>query len=62
MQDHVLTQDQARRLNVPELAGKTVQVTLKTDTEKHPDDVNVPIAKDVFYKEERIGGVLSLDE
>lgn len=60
MKNHVLTEDQAYRLGVPELAGKIVQVELYEA--EIPGVENGTMAKDVYYKKERIGGILSLKD
>ena len=60
MKDHVLTKEQAYRLGVPQLAGKTVQVELYEA--EIPGVENGTMAKDVYYKNERLGGILSLKD
>lgn len=59
---HVLTKEQAERLNQPELAGETVLVdALRNDEPDFPTDIG-RIAKNVFYNEQRITINFSLDE
>ena len=61
METHVMTKEQARRMNTPELAGKIVEVVLYETNEKPADLANRRMAKDVFFNGERIGGLLDLE-
>ena len=62
--NHVLTGEQARRLNTPKLAGKTVQVELYKPSELSADQSRrgVRMAKTVWFNGVKIGGLLHLDE
>lgn len=61
---HKLTEDQALRLGVPQLAGKQVDVTLRKDKDLAPSQrgKGIKMAKDVYYNGERLGGTLHLNE
>lgn len=61
MKDHILTKEQAVRIGLEHLTGKMVQVELY----RPGDGAYLPgkdIAKDVYYKGERIAGTLDLKE
>ncbi len=53
-----LSKEQAWRLGVPELAGKEVSVTFHQPGEKGYAPHLTHVAKDVYYKGNRIGGTL----